>query len=232
VAVPLDAEYKNDLPALAARINSKTRALYLINPHNPTGTVSDDPSFKHFLREVSQLAPVIVDEAYLEYIPDFESRSAVSLVREGANVFVFRTFDKIHGLAGLPMGYSIVPRGLGNALRNQGVGGPESLGRLNIAAASAALADRTHVQQVRSAIAIERTKWIAILEDLKVARTDFQANFVFFNAGHPHQLVSDAMRDRGVVIGRSFTPYANWVRITIGQPAENRIAQESFRAVV
>jgi histidinol-phosphate aminotransferase len=54
--VPLNAEYRNDLPALAARVNSKARALYLISPHNPTGTVSDDPSFKHFLREVSQKA--------------------------------------------------------------------------------------------------------------------------------------------------------------------------------
>jgi histidinol-phosphate aminotransferase len=101
---------------------------------------------------------VIVDEAYLEYTPDFETRSAVSLVREGADVLVLRTFDKIHGLAGLPIGYSIVPRALGNALRKQGIGDAESLGRLNIAAASTALADQTHVQQVRSAVASERKK--------------------------------------------------------------------------
>jgi histidinol-phosphate aminotransferase len=232
VAVPLNAEYKNDLPALANRANSKTRALYLINPHNPTGTVNEDTSLKHFLSEVSQKAPVIVDEAYLEYTPDFGTRSAVSLVRAGANVLVFRTFDKIHGLAGLPIGYSVVPKELGNALRKQGIGDAESLGRLNIAAASAALADRAHVQQVRSTVAAERRKWIAVLEDLKLARTDSQANFVFFNAGRPQELIAAGMRDRGVVIGRSFPPYANWVRITVGQPAENRIAQEILRAIV
>ena len=231
IPVPLDAEYKNDLPALAARVNSKTRALYLINPHNPTGTVSDDPSFKHFLREASQKAPVIVDEAYLEYTPDFETRSAVSLVREGADVLVFRTFDKIHGLAGLPIGYSIVPRALGEALREQGVGDAESLGRLNIAAASAALADRTHVQQVRSVVAAEHKKWGAVLDDLKLKRTDSQANFIFFNAGRPQELVAGAMRDRGVVIGRLFPPYTNWVRITIGRPEENSAAHESLRAI-
>ena len=232
VAVPLDAEYRNDLPALADRVNSKTRALYLINPHNPTGTVNDDPSFKQFLREVSQKAPVIVDEAYLEYTPDFETRSAVSLVREGADVVVFRTFDKIHGLAGLPIGYSIVPRALGNALRAQGVGDAESLGRLNIAAASAALADRTHVQQIRTAIATERKKWATALKDLELPHTDSLANFVFFNAGRPQELVACAMQDRGVVIGRSFPPYTNWVRITIGLPEENSVAQESLRAIL
>jgi histidinol-phosphate aminotransferase len=232
IPVPLNAKYSNDLPALADRVNSKTRALYLINPHNPTGTVTEDASFKHFLRQVSQRAPVIVDEAYLEYTPDFETRSAVSLVREGADILVFRTFDKIHGLAGLPIGYSIVPRALGNALREQGVGNAESLGRLNIAAASAALADRAHVQQVRSAVAVERRKWAAVLDDLKLTSTDSQANFIFFNAGRPQELVAVAMRDRGVVIGRSFAPFTNWVRITIGRPEENRAAQEGLSAIV
>jgi histidinol-phosphate aminotransferase len=232
IPVPLNAEYRNDLPALEDRVNSKTRALYLINPHNPTGTVNEDASFKHFLRQVSQSAPVVVDEAYLEYTPDFEARSAVSLVRDGADILVFRTFDKIHGLAGLPIGYSIVPRALGNALRAQGVGDAESLGRLNIAAASAALADQAHVQQVRSAVASERRKWAVVLGDLKLTSTDSQANFIFFNAGHPQELVGRAMQDRGVVIGRSFPPYTNWVRITIGRPEENRVAQEGLSAIV
>jgi histidinol-phosphate aminotransferase len=232
IPVPLNAEYRNDLPALADRVNSKTRALYLINPHNPTGTVNEDASFKHFLRQVSQRAPVIVDEAYLEYTPDFETRSAVSLVREGADVLVFRTFDKVHGLAGLPIGYSIVPRALGNALREQGVGDAESLGRLNVAAASAALADRTHVQQVRSAVAAERRKWAAVLDSLRLTRTDSEASFIFFNAGRPQELIAGAMRDRGVVIGRSFAPYTNWVRITIGRPEENRVAQEGLSAII
>lgn len=232
IPVPLDRNYQNDLPALADRVNSKTRALYLINPHNPTGTVNDDVSFKHFLREVSQHAPVIVDEAYLEYTPDFESRSAVSLVRDGANVLVFRTFDKIYGLAGLPIGYSIVPRTLGDALRKEGVGDAESLGRFNIAAASAALADRTHVQQVRDAISSERKRWNATLDDLKLSHTDSQADFVFFNAGRPQQEIAASFRTAGIEIGRVFPPYSTWARITIGRHEENKKAQERLREIV
>lgn len=117
VPVRLDREHRNDLTALKASVNAKTRAIYLVNPHNPTGTVNEETTFKSFLREVSKQTPVIVDEAYLEYLPDFASRSAIDLVREGANVIVFRTFDKIHGLAGLPMGYAVVPRGLGSSRR-------------------------------------------------------------------------------------------------------------------
>jgi histidinol-phosphate aminotransferase len=109
VPVPLNARHQNDLPALRAKVNDRTRAIYLVNPHNPTGTINDDEEFKRFLGESSQHVVTIVDEAYLEYAADFASRSAVSLVGDGANVMVFRTFDKIHGLAGLPIGYVLAP---------------------------------------------------------------------------------------------------------------------------
>jgi histidinol-phosphate aminotransferase len=229
VPVPLNAKYENDLPSLAAKVNGKTRALYLINPHNPTGTVSDDIAFKRFLRQVSQQAPVIVDEAYLEYTGDFETRSAVALVREGANVLVFRTFDKIHGLAGLPIGYTLAPRPVADELRKRGVGGSESLGRLNIAAASAALADIGNVRRTRAGVAAERAKWIEVLNQLKLLHTDSQANFLFFNAGYPQSELAAGLRARGIEIGRNFLPYTTWARITVGLPEENHIAQQQLR---
>src|SRR3984957_12392424 len=232
VAVPLNEKYENDLPALTAKVNDKTRALYLINPHNPTGTISEDNAFKKFLRDVSQRAPVIVDEAYLEYTPDFETRSSVSLTREGANVLVFRTFDKIYGLAGLPIGYTPVPRELVATLRKQGIGDAESLGRLNIAAASAALADTSHVRQIRSITIDERGKWISTLDELKLPHTNSHTNFIFFNSGHPQSELTAAMRARGVDIGRSFPPYSNWARITIGKVDENSFAQQQLRQVL
>jgi histidinol-phosphate aminotransferase len=232
VPVPLNDHYENDLPALAARVGAKTRALYLINPHNPTGTVSDADAFRHFLEKVSQHAPVIVDEAYLEYTADFESRSAVSLVRDGANLLVFRTFDKIHGLAGMPIGYTLAPKKLAADLRMQGVGDAESLGRLNIAAASAALADTAHVARVRSAVAAEREKWTAVLDKLKLKHTQSAASFIFFDTQRPQSELAAEMRKHGVEIARAFPPYTNWARITIGLPEENQKAQDALRAAI
>src|ERR1700733_13892279 len=231
-SVPLNAHYENDLPALAARVNRQTRAVYLINPHNPTGTVSDNAAFKQFLHQVSLRAPVIVDEAYLEYTNDCEGRSAVSLTRDGANVLVFRTFDKIHGLAGLPIGYTLVPRALAATLRKQGLGDAEAPGRLNIAAASAALADTSHVRRIRSITIAERAKWMSTLDELKLPRTNSHTNFIFFNCGHPQSEVAAAMRAHGIDIGRSFPPYSNWARITIGKVDENSFAQQQLRQVL
>lgn len=230
VPVPLNGQYQNDLVALKSKVNAKTRAIYLVNPHNPTGTINDDGAFKSFLRETSQSAVVVVDEAYLEYTSDFDTRSAASLVREGADVVVFRTFDKIYGLAGMPIGYVLAPRSLADSLRKEGAGDAEGLGRLNLVAASAALADTAQVVSTREAVAKERTLWLSVLGELNLPHTDSRANFVFFDAGRPQPILAAAMRERGVDIGRPHPPYANWARITIGLPSENLRAQNALRS--
>ena len=229
VGVPLSAEYTNDLPALLAKVNAKTRALYLVNPHNPTGTVNEDDDFKNFLTDASRHAVVIVDEAYLEYTPDFRSRTAANLTRAGANVAVFRTFDKIQGLAGLPIGYVLAPKPLAEALRKQGAGDPESLGRLNLAAAQAALADTRQVASTRDAVTRERKLWNTVLDGLKLPHTNSVASFIFFNAGRPQAEVAAALRQQEINIGRAHPPFDNWARITIGLPEENRRAQTALR---
>ena len=66
----LNAHLENDLPAIAARVTARTRSIYIVNPHNPTGTVSEAVPFKAFLREMAERTTVIVDEAYLEFEPD------------------------------------------------------------------------------------------------------------------------------------------------------------------
>ena len=121
---------------------------------------------------------------------------------------------------------------LAATLRKQGIGDAESLGRLNIAAASAALADTSHVRQIRSITIDERGKWISTLDELKLPHTNSHTNFIFFNSGHPQSEVAAAMRVRRVDIGRSFPPYSNWARITIGKVDENSFAQQQLRQVL
>jgi histidinol-phosphate aminotransferase len=232
VPVPLDASQRNDLAAIAAKVTTKTRAVYLVNPHNPSGTASDDAAFKAFLRETSKRTLVIVDEAYLEYTADFATRSAVDLVREGANVAVFRTFAKIHGLAGLPFGYLLAPAALSSALRKQGAGSAEGLGRLTIVAARAALQDKELIERSRRNVATERAKWLALLTELKLPHSPSEANFVFFDSGKSQATIAALFRERGVDIGRAFPPLDTWARITIGLPAENAKAQAVLREYV
>ncbi len=225
IGVPLNATLENDLDAIAARIGARTRAVYLVNPHNPSGTVSDTKRFKQFVQALAQKTTVIVDEAYLEYLPDFAARSVVDLTRAGDNVVVFRTFDKIYGLAGLAMGYAVAPAGLAAALKRKGIGAPHSLNRLTLAAVSASLDDAGFVEATRLKVAAEREKWNAFFARFHIRHANAVGNFVFFETGRPHPEIAAALRSRGIEIARAFAPFDHWVRITIGLPEENARAQ-------
>lgn len=232
VPVPLDARLHNDLPALAAAVGARTRAVFVVNPHNPSGTLSEGGAFDAFVRQVSQRALVIVDEAYLDYQADAARLTAARLLREGANVAVFRTFGKIHALAGLQIGYAIAPLALARELAAAGVGSAHSLNQLSIAAAAASLDDADHLATVRTQVAGERRQWLALLDRLRLRYAEPAGNFVFFDGGRPHAELAAALLERGVRIARAFPPYGTWLRISIGTPEENAIARHAVAAVL
>jgi len=232
VAVPLDAGLENDLPAIAAKVNAATRVVFLVNPHNPSGTASDAAKFHEFLRNVSRQALVVVDEAYLEFSDDYAGRTAVALTRAGENVLVYRTFAKAYGLAALSLGYAVAPRPVADFLRQQGLGATRELNRLAVTAAAASVKDADYLGRIHDAVAAERTKWQAELDRLGLKHTNSQANFVYFETARPHAEVTAALKNAGVLVGRAFPPYDAWIRITIGLPEENRRAQAALRVAL
>lgn len=228
--VPLDPSLSNDLPALLDRARGAT-ALFVVNPHNPSGTVSDPSSFHAFLRQASARTLVIVDEAYLEYADDYAGRTAAPLVAEGLNVVVFRTFAKIYGLAGLQLGYALAPTALATRLKAKGIGAPRALDRLALAAGSAALADQRHLTRVAAEVAVERALWHADLERRGWPHSASKANLVFFQADRPQALIANSLQALGVDIGRGHPPLTDWTRISIGLPDENARVREALNFV-
>jgi histidinol-phosphate aminotransferase len=228
VGVPLDPNLHNDLAAIAAKVTPRTRAIYLVNPHNPTGTVSDAVTFAAFVREMSRRTLVIVDEAYLEFESDFDARTVVGLTRTGENVAVFRTFGKMYGLAGLAVGYALAPKPLAASLKRAGIGTPETLNRPALVAAAASLRDEYYVATTRAKVVAEREKWNRLFETMKLRHTDSRGNFVFFETGRPHREVAEALGAKGIEIGRAFPAYDRWVRISIGLPEENALARTAI----
>jgi histidinol-phosphate aminotransferase len=185
VGVPLDERLQNDLAAIAAKLTPQTRAIYLVNPHNPTGTVNDAVAFTSFVRDMSKRTTVIVDEAHLEFEPDFEQRTVAGLTRAGENVIVFRTFGKIYGLAGLAVGYAITPKPLAASLKRAGIGVAATLTRPALTAAAASLQDQDYVVATRAKVTAEREKWHQLFAKLKLRHTDARGNFVFFETAGP-----------------------------------------------
>jgi histidinol-phosphate aminotransferase len=232
VPVPLNSEMQNDLPAISGRFNQRTRAVFLVNPHNPTGTVADANEFRQFVREASSRTLVIVDEAYLEFADGFAQRTLADRVRAGDDVIVFRTFAKMYGLAGLDIGYGLLPKRITKALKDRGLNNPHLFNRLAIAGAAASLSDTQYVGTVAARVAHEREIWLALLRALKARVTPSQGNFVFFETGIPHADFSAALRHDGIDIGRSFPPYDRWARISIGLPQENALARAAVRKLL
>ena len=164
---------------------------------------------------------MIVDEAYLEFADHFAQRTLTDLVRAGENVIVFRTFAKVYGLAGLDIGYGLVPVPIAKALSAQGLNNPHLFNRLAVAAAAASLKDADYVGRVTALVAGEREQWFELFRDLKLNFTPSSGNFVFFETGMPHAEFAAAMLKDGVAIGHAFPPYDRWASISIGLPEEN-----------
>jgi histidinol-phosphate aminotransferase len=227
IGIPLNARLENDFPAISANVNERTRAVYLVNPHNPTGIVAERSEFIEFVQRLSRRTLVIVDEAYLDFLPDFEQRTVAGLVRDGARVVVFRTFAKLYGLAGMAFGYALAPFDLAAAMNRLGVGAFFDVNRLSIVAANASLKDTSYVESVRARVTIERDAWHAMFRQHDIRFTDSRGNFVFFDAKRPHRLIASALASKGIDIGKSHPPLATWVRISLGTSEENAIARHA-----
>ena len=105
--VPLTKDWAHDLPGMEAAIDDKTQLVYICNPNNPTGTITDGKALWAFCSKVADKKPVFVDEAYLEFMDPKDQMSMVGLLKEGKNVIISRTFSKVHGMAGLRVGYIV-----------------------------------------------------------------------------------------------------------------------------
>ncbi len=104
---PLTLDFQHDLDAMAKEVDADTKLVYICNPNNPTGSTTDAAKLKAFCAKTSEKVPVFVDEAYLEFMDNPEANTMVGLVTEGKDVIVARTFSKIHGMAGLRIGYMV-----------------------------------------------------------------------------------------------------------------------------
>jgi histidinol-phosphate aminotransferase len=232
VPVPLDAGLCNDLAGFTRKLSTQTRAVFLVNPHNPSGTLNDTRALKQFIVQTAQKTLVIVDEAYLEFTADFTERSCVDLVRAGHNVIVFRTFAKAYGLAGLEIGYGVLPLTISKRLKALGLGNPHLLNRFSVVAASASLRDPDFIKTTRIKVANERQRWFDLFDSKKLRYAKSRGNFVFFESGKPQQELAGALLRQGIDIGRAFPPLDRWARISIGLPEENELARRAVAALV
>ena len=132
-----------DLSAIARSITQRTKVIYLGNPNNPTGTMFTAAELDYFLDAIPSRVLVVLDEAYADYVRRPDYSHSLDYVRAGRNVLVLRTFSKVHGLAGMRIGYGLAHPELIEALNR--IRSPFNANLLAQAAAIAALDDHEHV---------------------------------------------------------------------------------------
>lgn len=211
--VPLNDKLEHDLEAMASRVTSKTRLIFVCNPNNPTGTLLDKDKLRDFCNSLENKAVIFSDEAYYDFITEPDYPSMVELVKEGKNVIVSKTFSKVFGLAGLRIGYLIARPDIAaridrNVMANTNV--------IAIAAAQQALDDNEFYKFSVSKNLEAKNAIYKTLDELKLQYIKSHTNFVFFNSGIPTRQLIGEMRNRNVIIGRPFPPMDNWARISTG----------------
>jgi histidinol-phosphate aminotransferase len=215
--IPVDKELKHDLNAMRAAVTERTRAVYICNPNNPTGTTVTRESLEAFIAAMPDTVTTIVDEAYMDFADLYGVGSVSDLTTQSKRVVVLRTFSKIHGMAGIRMGYAIARPDIIKRLAATTMTSPNIFA---VRGARASLGDTRFLTDTRRRILGSRRKITAELTNLGLRYAVPQGNFVFFDTGMPLARFTDLMKARNILVGRLFPPYDTWCRITIGTEPE------------
>ena len=225
--VPVDEQLSHDLSAMRAAVSARTRAIYVCNPNNPTGTAIGAGRIRSFVQSLPDEVTTIVDEAYLDFADDDDVRTVADLVSGGKRVVVLRTFSKIHGMAGVRCGYAIARPDLAADMAAARMSSPNIFA---MRAARASLGDQAFLADTRRRILASRRRITDELGHLGLGFARSQTNFVFFDTGAPLMQFSRFMKSRNILVGRLFPPYGNWCRITIGTEPEVEAFLQGLRA--
>jgi histidinol-phosphate aminotransferase len=230
ISVPALPGLQADIPGMIRAITPRTKVLFLANPNNPTGTLTSRADVAQLLAEVPSHVLLVLDEAYIEFLND--PIDLLPLVRVGShpNLLLARTFSKIHGLAGLRLGYGMGSAGVVAALEKARE--PFNLNTLAQAAGIAALHDTEHQEKTRANNRRGLEFYSRQLFSLGLEVIPSSGNFVLVKVGDGARIFAE-LQKRGVIT-RPVTGYQlpEWLRISVGTPDENERCVRTLRDVL
>ncbi|MCB0839470.1 MAG: histidinol-phosphate aminotransferase family protein [Bacteroidetes bacterium] len=215
VPVELTAKYAHDFDAMEAAMKGENNLMYICNPNNPTGTLTPANDIEAFCKRVSKHAPIFCDEAYNEFLDEPKKHSMVHLINEGYPVMVAKTFSKIHGMAGLRIGYLM---GRKEEIEKVAAfdGRGMTLAATSVKAAIASYQDEEFVKECLAKNAAVRKHVCQGLENMGIEYIPSYTNFMMFKIPMSTQAFIGEMQSHGVGIRGWEMKGGPWCRVSMG----------------
>jgi len=229
VAPALD--YGHDLDAMLARVNKKTRLVFIANPNNPTGTLLTASALEKFISALPETVICVLDEAYFEFVNTEGRADSIGWLDKYSNLIITRTFSKAYGLAGLRIGYSLSSVAIAELLNR--VRQPFNNNMLALVAAEAALTDEDYLAKTITINSQGMQQLTQAFESLGLSWIPSAANFVSVDLKRDAMPVYEALLKKGVIV-RPVAVYEmpDFLRISIGTEQENQFFINALKDVL
>jgi histidinol-phosphate aminotransferase len=211
----------NDLQAMKKAVTSKTKAIFICNPNNPTGTIVKEAELIAFLKEMSQNILVILDEAYADFADDPDFPHGMHLFELNfPNLIVLRTFSKIHAMAGIRLGFAAANPEIVAAMMK--VKDPFNVNSIALAAGIAALGSKKHVALSKELVQSGRRQFYSELDELQIEYLPTQANFILINLKQDSKEMYNYLLQNGIIVRPTHSfGLPTYIRVTFGTAEQN-----------
>jgi histidinol-phosphate aminotransferase len=221
--VPVEPDFSLNLTKLAALADENTVLVFVTTPDNPSGYTVPMQALQALAAALPSAALLVVDEAYADFADDEQASSLLAAGIDMPNVVILRTFSKSFGLAGLRLGYAVMPQALGNYYWRARL--PFSVNILAEEAGLAALADSVYRAETLRVVREGRAALTAGFEALGCHVYPSQANFIMLappKGAMDAAGTFEALLRRGIII-RPLKSYGlpHLLRVSMGTAAEN-----------
>ena len=219
VDVPLNKRYEHDLGVMLDHARSSTGLVYIVNPNNPTGTITPRKDIEAFISKLPSNVTVLIDEAYHHFVtPGAAYESFLDRPVDDPRIIASRTFSKIYGLAGMRIGYAVATSEISKRLA---ASFPRwSVSVVSARGASAALDDVDYVRLGVKRNTDDRQEFFNQVNARMLRAIDSQTNFVMVNPMRPPDEVIKHLKENNIRIGPKFPILDKYIRVSLGTSDE------------
>jgi len=229
--IALRGDFTFPLQELLAAVNDSTAIVFLTTPDNPSGFAPPVEAVLDLHHRLPEDCLLVVDEAYMDFAVPQERYSIMSFAGRAPNIVVLRTFSKLYGLAGLRLGYGVMPARLADCLLRVKL--PFSVNILAEAAGIAALDDDGFSSETIRTVVKGREILIGALSEMGFLVYPSQANFIMVKPPMPASELFERLLRLGIIV-RQLSSYGltDYMRISIGSAAENEELVRTIRKIL